>query len=63
MQKMDWSVDLNAEQICQGVMEMIKHPDTCVEKHSGEEGFRTLTDISKPISLGKLQKEDREHER
>ena len=29
MQKMDWSVDLNAEQIRQGVMEMIKHSDTC----------------------------------
>ena len=42
---------------------MIKHPDTCVEKHSGEEGFRTLKDISKPINLGKQQKKDRKHER
>ena len=61
MQEMDWCVDLNAQQIRQGVMEMIKHPGTCVEKHGWEEGFRTLTDISKPISLGKPQKKDREH--
>ena len=59
MQKMDGSVDLNAEQIHQGVMEMVKHLDTCVEKHSGEEEFRTLTDISKPISLGKPQNRKR----
>ena len=28
-----------------------------------EDRFRILTDISKPISLGKPQKKDREHER
>ena len=38
-----------------------KHQDTCVEKHSGEEGFRTLTNISKAHKFGETQKKDREH--